>query len=58
MNRIQIPDNVCIPLLQRLTPILTASFKLQLLRRNNAVLTVDYHELLVLDFIPVLQLSL
>jgi hypothetical protein len=57
-NGIQIPNNVRIPLLQRLTPILTAAFKLQLLRRSDAVLNIDYHELLVLDFIPVLRLSL
>jgi hypothetical protein len=57
-NGIQIPNNVRIPLLQRLTPILTAAFKLQLLRRNVVVLMVDYHELLVLNFILVLWLSL
>jgi hypothetical protein len=33
---------------------LTAPFELQLLRRSDVVLTVDYHELLVLDFILVL----
>jgi hypothetical protein len=39
-------------------PVFTAPFELQLLRRRNAVLTIYYHELLVLDFIPVLWLSL
>jgi hypothetical protein len=57
-NRIQIPDNVRIPLLQRLPPILTAPFELQLLRCSDAMLTIDYHELLVLDFVPILRLSL
>jgi hypothetical protein len=39
-------------------PVLTAPFELQLLRRSDAVLTVYYHELLVLDFILVLRRSL
>jgi hypothetical protein len=41
-----------------MTPVLTAPFELQLLRRSDAVLTIYYHELLILDFIPVLRLSL
>ena len=57
-NRIQILDNIHIPLLQRLPPIFTTPFEVQLLWCSNAMLTIDYHELLVLNFIPVLRLSL
>jgi hypothetical protein len=39
-------------------PVLTAPFELQLLRHSDVVLTVYYHELCILDFIPVLRLSL
>ena len=55
-NRIQIPYNDCIPLLQYFAPLLPTTFKLKLLWCLNALLAVNYHEFIVLDLIPILRL--
>jgi hypothetical protein len=55
-NRVQVPNNDRIPLLQCTAPLLSTAFKLKLLRCNNAVFSVNDHELIVLDLIPILGL--
>jgi hypothetical protein len=39
-----------------MAPLLPTAFKLELLRCSNAILTVNNHELIILDLIPILWL--
>ena len=55
-NGVQIPNNDCILLLECFAPLLPTTFKLELLWQFNAMLAINDHELIVLDFIPILQL--
>jgi hypothetical protein len=55
-NKVQIIYNICLSLLQNTTPFFPTSFDMKLLGCCNAVLTVNNHELLVLNLIPILWL--
>jgi hypothetical protein len=55
-NGVHVPHNIRLPLFQSTTPFFPTSFDLKFLEWCSAVLVVNNHELLVLNFTPILWL--